>query len=221
MGVPRARGERCTSWNERSTWPVLTRAYRAVCLLLRHFIHVTDNFCHLFCPFSQVVPWSSPAAPDFLSLLSSHLSPLCSALFSLCSPLSSPSFSLSSCVVGSPRLSPVFCPIVCSLSFPHVPLLSPLFLPPCCPSSLFSPRSPLLAQLCLLLIVLVSTTDFLKKSNVKLTLVLRSGPAGLTPASAQAARPQTTRCAVRGARLLRRRQRQQDSGGMQGGSRST
>ena len=122
-----------------------SREIASVCLLLRHFIHVTDNFCHLFCPFSQVVPWSSPAAPDFLSLLSSHLSPLSSALFSLCSPLSSPSFSLSSCVVGSPRLSPVFCPIVCSLSFPHVPLLSPLFLSPCCPSSLFSPRSPLLA----------------------------------------------------------------------------
>ena len=34
----------------------------------------------------------------------------------------------------------------------------------------------------MLLIVLVSTTDFLKKNYVKLTLVLRSGPAGLTPA---------------------------------------
>ena len=76
-----------------------------------------------------------------LSLLSSHLSPLCSALFSL-ALLSFPSPRVP---IGSPRLSPVFCPIVCSLSFPHVPLLSPLFLSPCCPSSLFSPRSPLLA----------------------------------------------------------------------------
>ena len=88
MGVPRARGERCTSWNERSTWPVLTRAYRAVCLLLRHFIHVTDNFCHLFCPFSQVVPWSLPAAPDFLSLLSPVSSLFCSVLSLLSSLLS-------------------------------------------------------------------------------------------------------------------------------------
>ena len=50
-----------------------SREIASVCLLLRHFIHVTDNFCHLFCPFSQVVPWSSPAAPDFLSLLSSSV----------------------------------------------------------------------------------------------------------------------------------------------------
>ena len=36
----------------------------------------------------------------------------------------------------------------------------------------------------MLLIVLVSTTDFLKKNYVKLTLVLRSGPAGLWLAAA-------------------------------------
>ena len=65
-----------------------------VCLLLRHFIHVTDNFCHLFCPFSQVVQCSSPAAPDFLSPLSSHLSPLCSILFALLSPRLFSSFPL-------------------------------------------------------------------------------------------------------------------------------
>ena len=64
----------------------LLQSIASVCLLLRHFIHVTDNFCHLFCPFSQVVPW------DFLSALSSDLSPLyppCSD-FSLLSPSSSP-----------------------------------------------------------------------------------------------------------------------------------
>ena len=61
------------------------------CSVLRHFIHMTDNFCHLFCPFSQVVPWSSPAAPDFLSPLSSHLHlpPLCSVFCSVLSLLSS------------------------------------------------------------------------------------------------------------------------------------
>ena len=58
----------------------------SVCLLLRHFfIHVTDNFCHVFCPFSQVVPWSSPAAPDFLSLLSPVSSLFCSVVLSLLS----------------------------------------------------------------------------------------------------------------------------------------
>ena len=59
------------------------------CSVLRHFIHVTDNFCHLFCPFSQVVPWSSPAAPDFLSLLSHVSSLFCSVLSLLSSLLSS------------------------------------------------------------------------------------------------------------------------------------
>ena len=85
-----------------------------------------------------------------LSLLSSHLSPLCSALFSLAllSPLLS--FPSPRVPVGSPRLSPVFCLIVCSLSFRESPCPSPLSalpfsLSPCCPSSLFSPRSPLLA----------------------------------------------------------------------------
>ena len=147
--MPRARGERCTSWNERSTWPVLTRAYRAVCLLLRHFIHVhvTDNFCHLFCPFSQVVPWSSPAAPDFLSLLSSSVL-FCSVL-SLLSSLLSSRFPLlrgeergeRRVPLGPPRLPPVFCLIVCSLSFPHVPLLVSAL--PLSLLSVFSPRSPL------------------------------------------------------------------------------
>jgi hypothetical protein len=89
VGVPRARGERCTSWNERSTWPVLTRAYRAVCLLLRHFIHVTDNFCHLFCPFSQVVPWSVELACGAGLSLSSLLSPVSSLFCSVLSLLSS------------------------------------------------------------------------------------------------------------------------------------
>jgi len=82
-----------------------------------------------------------------LSLLSSHLSPLCSALFSLAllSPLLS--FPSPRVLLGSPRLSPVFCLIVCSLSFPHVPpLLSLLFLSPSLPvvrllSSLPAPRS--------------------------------------------------------------------------------
>jgi hypothetical protein len=126
-----------------------SREIASVCLLLRHFIHVhvTDNFCHLFCPFSQVVPWSSPAAPDFLSLLSSSVL-FCSVL-SLLSSLLSSRFPLlrgeergeRRVPLGPPRLPPVFCLIVCSLSFPHVPLLSPLFLSPCCPSSLPAPRS--------------------------------------------------------------------------------
>ena len=72
----------------------LLQSIASVCLLLRHFIHVTDNFCHLFCPFSQVVQCSSPAAPDFLSPLSSHLSPLCSILFALLSPRLFSSFPL-------------------------------------------------------------------------------------------------------------------------------
>ena len=117
---PRRKRPRRRSKRSKRAEPGDSREIASVCLLLRHFIHVTGNFCHLFCPFSQVVPWSSPAAPDFLSLLSySHLSPLCSALFSLCSPLSCPLFSLSSCPGGSPRLFPVFCLIVCSLSFPQ------------------------------------------------------------------------------------------------------
>ena len=70
-----------------------------------------------------------------LSLLSSHLSPLCSVfcsvLFALLSPLLS--FPSPRVLMGPPRLSPVFCPIVCSLSFPHVPLLSLLFLSPSLP----------------------------------------------------------------------------------------
>ena len=59
----------------------------------------TDNFCHLSCPFSQVVPWSRLRRRTFslLSPLTCLLSVLCSALFSLCSPLSSPLFSLSPC----------------------------------------------------------------------------------------------------------------------------
>ena len=82
-----------------------------------------------------------------LSLLSSHLSPLCSALFSLAllSPLLS--FPSPRVLLGSPHLSSVFCLIVCSLSFPHVPpLLCLLFLSPSLPvvrllSSLPAPRS--------------------------------------------------------------------------------
>ena len=63
----------------------LLQSIASVCLLLRHFIHVTDNFCHLFCPFSQVVPW------DFLSALSSDLSPLYPPCSDFLSALSSSS----------------------------------------------------------------------------------------------------------------------------------
>ena len=54
----------------------------------------------------------------------------------------------------------------------------------------------------LLLIVLVSTTIFLKETTVKLTLVLRSGPAGLATALRPRGHSQhnTLRCAVCGAR---------------------
>ena len=96
---------------------------------------------NLFCPFSQVVPWSSPAAPDFLFLLSSHLPPLCSALFSLCSPLSSPLFSLSSC----PRWIPSSIPRVlsnCLLALLS-PCPSPLSALPLSLLSVFSLLSPL------------------------------------------------------------------------------
>jgi len=72
---------------EENHEPGDSREIASVCLLLRHFIHVTDNFCHLFCPFSQVVPWSSPAAPDFLSSLTCLLSVLLCSLFALLSPL--------------------------------------------------------------------------------------------------------------------------------------
>ena len=133
---------------EENHEPGDSREIASVCLLLRHFIHVTDNFCHLFCPFSEVVPWSSPAAPDFLSLLSPVSSLFCSVL-SLLSSLLSSRFPLlrgeergeRRVPLGPPRLPPVFCLIVCSLSFPHVPLLVSAL--PLSLLSVFSPRSPL------------------------------------------------------------------------------
>jgi hypothetical protein len=146
---PRRKRPRRRSKRSKRSTRCDSREIASVNLLLRHFIHVhvTDNVCHLFCPFSQVVPWSSPAAPDFLSLLSSSVL-FCSVL-SLLSSLLSSRFPLlrgeergeRRVPLGPPRLPPVFCLIVCSLSFPHVPLLSPLFLSPCCPSSLPAPRS--------------------------------------------------------------------------------
>ena len=120
----------------------------SVCLLLRHFIHGLTTFA----TFSVLSRRSSRGArlcgaglslSSLLSSVSSLFCVLLCSLFALLSPLLS--FPSPRVPVGSPRPSPVFCLIVCSLSFPHVPLLSPLFLSPCCPSSLFSPRSPLLA----------------------------------------------------------------------------
>ena len=114
-----------------------SREIASVCLLLRHFIHVTDNFCHLFCPFSQVVPWSSPAAPDFLSLLSPVSSLFCSVVLSLLSSLLSSLFPL---LVS--RWIPSSIPRV--LSYCLLALLSP------CPSPLSALPPSLLSVFSLL-----------------------------------------------------------------------
>jgi len=129
---------------EENHEPGDSREIASVCLLLRHFIHVTDNFCHLFCPFSQVVPWSSPAAPDFLSLLSPVSSLFCSVLSLLSSLLSSLFPLLVSRWIPS-SIPRVLSNCLLALLSPCPSPLSALPLSPCCPSSLFSPRSPLLA----------------------------------------------------------------------------
>ena len=92
-------------------------------------------------PFLSFLPWSSPAAPDFLSLLSSHLSPLCSALFSLCSPLSSPLFSLSPCPDRVPSSIPRVLSNCLLALLPPCP--SPLSALPLSLLSVFSLLSPL------------------------------------------------------------------------------
>jgi hypothetical protein len=108
---------------EENHEPGDSREIASVCLLLRHFIHVTDNFCHLFCPFSQVVPWSSPAAPDFLS------------------PLSSPLFSLSPCPDRVPSSIPRVLSNCLLALLPPCP--SPLSALPLSLLSVFSLLSPL------------------------------------------------------------------------------
>ena len=161
----------------------LLQSIASVCLLLRHFIHVTDNFCHLSVLFRRQSRGARSCGAGLS--LSSLLSPVSSLFYSLCSHLSSPLLSLPSPRVplGSPRLSPVYCLMFALLS----PCPSPLSALPLSLFSVFSlssasPRSSRNCACCSSLIVLISTTFFVKESIAKLTHVLRSGPAGLATA---------------------------------------